>query len=534
MNDDPTHPAPLRLAEVTCIRPVPDGTPTLAGLTDDSRAVAAGMLYVARGPWRDTSASYLDAAIQQGAAVVLLPEAAGRVETPSHVGVYTAPQVDQILAGRVADRFYDHPADRLRLLGVTGTNGKTTIAMLAQHLLGASGVKAGLLGTVWTDVGNPAGPAPAELTTPGAIELRKHLADMVRHGCTAAVMEVSSHALEQGRVAGLAFDAAVFTNLTQDHLDYHGDMDAYADAKATLFAQLKPTGWAVINGDDPAGPRMAERVPPGRVLWTHVRDTAHADETERHQPGHCVAVAEELAASGTRARFDGPWGSAVATLPMVGRHNVSNALQAAAAAHCLARQTSRDLRQRLEASPPVPGRLEPVRRQDGTGPVVLVDYAHTPDALENAGTAVRAVTPRDAQLFVVYGCGGDRDRTKRPRMTAAALRFADRAFLTSDNPRSEDPQTIVDDAQRGVPDLDRARLRVQVDRAQAIAEAIRDAGPGDTVLIAGKGHEDYQVVADPPGQFGGATRKLHFDDREHAEAALQAWTPAAPSDAVPC
>ncbi|MEM8782267.1 MAG: UDP-N-acetylmuramoyl-L-alanyl-D-glutamate--2,6-diaminopimelate ligase [Planctomycetota bacterium] len=503
-----------------------------AGLTDDSRDAVAGGVFVARGSWSPRAKGFVEDAIARGVSAVVVPAAAWESDPAlreglAGVAVAVADDVDQALAGRLADAYFGHPARGLRLVGVTGTNGKTTVAMLTQHLLRASGLKPGLLGTVWTDVGEEAGPRPAELTTPGAIELRRHLAAMVSNGCDTAVMEVSSHALDQGRVAGLAFDAAVFTNLTQDHLDYHGTMDAYAAAKARLFTMLKPQGWAVVNGDDPYAEVMVAGVSSGRVMRTRMgRGVTHdrADGPEQS----ASATPESLESDRSTARFDGPWGSASATLPLVGEHNLSNALQAAAATHTLMRTSARELRERLAACPPVPGRLEPVRRKDGRGPSVLVDYAHTPDALERVASTLKPLTEkRGGRLIVVYGCGGDRDRTKRPKMTDAALAFADHAVLTSDNPRSEDPQRILDDAAAGLAAVRRDRLTIQVDRAAAIHAAITGAAGQDTVLIAGKGHEDYQVLADPPGAFGGATKKVHFDDREHAAAALRRWQPPA-------
>ncbi|MEM1446602.1 MAG: UDP-N-acetylmuramoyl-L-alanyl-D-glutamate--2,6-diaminopimelate ligase [Planctomycetota bacterium] len=503
-----------------------------AGITDDSRAVVSGGLYAARGPWSERSTGFLKDAIQNGAAAVVLPRSAWEHD-PSLSGLVTgcivavAEEVDQALAGRLADRYCGHPASRLRLVGITGTNGKTTVAMLTQYLLSASGLKPGLLGTVWTDVGDPAGPKAAALTTPGAIELRQHLAAMVENGCDSAVMEVSSHALDQGRVAGLEFDAAVFTNLTQDHLDYHGTMDAYAAAKAKLFTMLKPEGWAVVNGDDPYTDTMTTGVSSGRVLRTRVGST-HREADPSSQTQEATATPESMEADRSSARFDGPWGSASATLPLVGEHNLSNALQAAAATHTLIRLTSRELRESLAVCPPVPGRLEPVRREDGNGPATLVDYAHTPDALERVASTLAPLThERGGRLIVVYGCGGDRDRTKRPKMTAAALRHGDQAVLTSDNPRSEDPQRILDDASAEVSDDQRGRLIIEIDRAAAIRAAVLGASASDTVLIAGKGHEDYQVIADPPGTFGQGTKTIHFDDREQAAVALDAWQPPA-------
>ena len=503
--------------------PVDASTEPLSDLTDDSRRVTPGACFVARETGDDRWKDYVRTAVERGAVAVVAP---GPVDVPSGVGLAVLPTVDQQTAGRLAARFFGHPADRLRLIGVTGTNGKTTVATLTRHLLNAAGVKCGLLGTIYIDTGSPDGPTTAELTTPGAIDLHRCFAAMVAHGCVACAMEVSSHALDQGRVDGLRFDVAVFTNLTQDHLDYHGTMDAYAAAKAKLFASLDAKATAVLNADDPASARMVADSAARRV-WTAVTShdgSAASDEPLRIEPGPGEAklellTAEVLRATATRCEvmLRHGLGEARLSLPLVGRHNVSNWLQAVAAAVAAGANWS-DSAEAFAALPPVPGRLEPVHVAPPDAlpgapvPAVLVDYAHTPDALENVLNALRPLTT--GRVICVFGCGGDRDRTKRPKMAAVACALADRAVLTSDNPRTEDPQRILDEALEGVPAEHRERVAVEIDRAAAIHAAVADARAGDTVLIAGKGHEDYQIVG---------TVKHHFDDREHAAAALHEW-----------
>ncbi|MEM1212553.1 MAG: UDP-N-acetylmuramoyl-L-alanyl-D-glutamate--2,6-diaminopimelate ligase [Planctomycetota bacterium] len=492
--------------------PLPKGCPdpTLKSLTDDSRRAGPGVLFVARGSQPQT-VGYIRSAVDAGAAAVLCEFSPEQVRTEvgpdKHLPpVLQAPRVDQALAGRLAEALYSHPAQRLKLLAVTGTNGKTTVAWLAQHLLARLQHAAGLLGTIVTDTGQPAGPQPAELTTPGAIQLTELLADMVQNQLTHAVLETSSHALHQGRTHQLPFASAAFTNLTGDHLDYHGSMDAYADAKAILFDQLAETSHAVLNADDPYHTRMARDCAAPITLTS--LDPANAAADYR-------AEIHELTPAGTDTTFRTPHATFRLQLPLVGRFNVSNALQALALVDRLHPMTAEQAKTALEAAPPVPGRLQRVAPPAGSSaPTVLVDYAHTHDALDNVAAALKPLTPN--KLVIVFGCGGDRDTTKRPKMAAVACRHADRVVITSDNPRTEDPLAILKDIEAGVPTV-AEDVTTEPDRAAAIDQAIRTAQPGDTVLIAGKGHEDYQILG---------TTKHHFDDREHAAAALAQHFPA--------
>jgi UDP-N-acetylmuramoyl-L-alanyl-D-glutamate--2,6-diaminopimelate ligase len=487
----------MRLAELIHNMPVTlrsgSAATPIAGIVEDSRRVAPGDVFIARPGAVADGRRFIGDAVTAGAVAVLTdrstePDTAGA----AHLVCDDVP----FCAALLAERFQGEPSRRLALIGITGTNGKTTIAYLAHQLLNRSGVRCGLIGTVQVDYGE--GLEPATLTTPPAVEISRYLARMVRRGCRACVMETSSHALAQQRTAGLHFTGGVFTNLSGDHLDYHGTMEAYAAAKVRLFEAIGAEGWAVINIDDPAAAQMIEACA-GQITTSSLTD----------ERAVCSARVGGLAMSATHAEFTGPWGAFVLNLPLVGRHNVANALQAAAVGHRLGLNGDALLDGLCQCTAP-PGRLEAV-----TGELdpftVLVDYAHTDDALDNVLGALRPIVPSGRRLCVVFGCGGDRDRTKRPRMADAAWRWADEVIITSDNPRTEDPERIIEDIATGVP-VDRRDATVPItDRAQAIALAIERAGPGDIVLIAGKGHEDYQII--------GTTRRP-FDDRIVAAEAL--------------
>ncbi|MBI1335969.1 MAG: UDP-N-acetylmuramoyl-L-alanyl-D-glutamate--2,6-diaminopimelate ligase [Phycisphaera sp.] len=502
------------------------GLPQLSvtGLTDDSRQVAPGTLFIDRPGPDGTSGLYLDDAVKRGASAILTQNPPSR---DVGVPVIVTPRVDQALCGELAERFYGQPSRSLKCVGVTGTNGKTTTTFVVQHLLAAAGVKAGLIGTVLLDDGRSR--EQASLTTPGAIETSRLLASMVSHGCGAVAMELSSHGLHQGRTAALDIDVAVFTNLTGDHLDYHKTMDAYAAAKAILFEQLDPEAWAVVNIDDPYADRML-RDCKARVLRCTLNPEAGDCEGD---PNTCRGTILSMKPTSTHARFAGPWGSVEVELPLVGRHNVMNVLQAIAAANCVSAM-ARHLRKALQTCPAPPGRLEPVRlplshespvtshQSPPPGvllpgvllPGVLVDYAHTSDALENVLLALRPLTR--GRLITLFGCGGDRDKTKRPQMASIACRLSDHVVITSDNPRTEDPLSIIGDILKGVSEQAQAtgRVTVEPDRRKAIHLAVGLAQSDDTVLLAGKGHEDYQIVG----------RVKHpFDDRVHAAEALMQW-----------
>jgi UDP-N-acetylmuramoyl-L-alanyl-D-glutamate--2,6-diaminopimelate ligase len=368
---------------------------------------------------------------------------------------------------------------------VTGTNGKTTSVILARHVLGARWPM-GAIGTLGCI--DPAGAAveseAGNLTTPGPIDLQATLAALVDRGAAGVAMEVSSHSLDQGRVEGLVFRAAIFTNLTRDHLDYHETFDAYFAAKAKLVGYLADAGLAVINADDAAWARLPRT--PRRITFSTTKD---AD---------VVARDVRVDANGARFTLVTPAGSHPVALPLLGRFNVANALGVAACAVGLD-VPANVVAERLSTAPQVPGRMERIAVDPC---VVLRDYAHTPDALERALETIREVTPSGGRVIVVFGAGGDRDRGKRAPMGEIAVRLADIAIATSDNPRTEDPERILDDVEAGM--SGRSHYRV-VDRRAAIGQALELAREGDTILLAGKGHETYQVVG---------TKKEPFDERE--------------------
>jgi UDP-N-acetylmuramoyl-L-alanyl-D-glutamate--2,6-diaminopimelate ligase len=406
------------------------------------------------------------------------------------------------LAGQLAAAFWQHPSQRIRLIGVTGTNGKTTTTTLIEHLASHCGHPAALFGTLvnrW-----PGQSVTAQHTTAFADVLQAQLALAAEAGTQIGAMEVSSHALDQQRIGGCHFAGAVFTNLTQDHLDYHPSMEAYFAAKSLLFepALLAPAGngqaQAVVNGDDPWGQRLAEQL--GQRCW---RSSLAEGSSAELRMENLVFSAEGVSGTLVSPLGQGPFCS-----PLLGRFNLMNQLQAVGA---LLQQglPLPLLLEGLSTFRGVPGRMERVRLPGGVlQPAVLVDYAHTPDGLESALHACRPFTK--GRLICVFGCGGDRDRTKRPQMGEIAARLADQVVVTSDNPRTEDPQRILDDVLAGIPAG--IALEVQVDRAAAIAAAIAAAVPSDLVLIAGKGHEDYQILG---------SQRIHFDDREEAEKALR-------------
>jgi len=463
------------LREARLIVDGPAELPEITGLTADSRRLTAGMLFCAiKGTSQDGHA-FVAAAHERGAAAAL-------VESRQAVAI---PQVivsdGRRAAAVAAEAWFGFPARKLDLVGVTGTNGKTTTVILARHVLQALQPTAaiGTLGAF-----DPAGePVPSEagsLTTPGPIELQATLAALVERGARGAAMEVSSHSLDQGRVDGLQFHAAVFTNLTRDHLDYHKTLDAYFRAKARLLDYLSSDGLEVINGDDPAWQRLRRR---GRRI------------TFGERGGDVVARRITTDAQGARFELVTPVGAAEVRLPLLGRFNVTNALGVAACAWGLGLQPD-EIAVRLGNAPQVPGRMERLATKPA---VVLRDYAHTPDALQRALETLRPLTT--GKLIVVFGAGGDRDRGKRAPMGELAARLADLAIVTSDNPRTEDPERIVQEIEAGMHGKAHERI---VDRRSAIARALEQAASGDTVLLAGKGHETYQVIG---------TTKHPFDER---------------------
>jgi UDP-N-acetylmuramoyl-L-alanyl-D-glutamate--2,6-diaminopimelate ligase len=514
----------MMLAELIAdlpVRTARGATPALriCDITDDSRTVLPGSLFIARPGAKADGRAFVPDALRAGAAAILTDDPCLSLPKGSSACLLISDDVP-IVAARIAERFYGSPSGRLDLIGITGTNGKTTTAHLVHQILNGVGVRCGLIGTIEIDDGREV--ATASLTTPPAAELSRTFGVMLENGCQAAAMEVSSHALDQARVAALSYDVAVFTNLTGDHLDYHGTMDAYADAKSRLFRMLPESGWAIVNAEDPWSERML-RACRARVLRCSVHDAPpdprHRAAPAQAAPGECRAVIHSTSMTGTDLELAGPWGAFRATLRLVGRHNAMNALQAAAAAWAAGAQMPALERQLAAASPP-PGRLQPVTPPSHPF-AVFVDYAHTDDAMRQALTTLRPLV-RDGRLSVVFGCGGDRDRTKRPRMGAAAAELADQVYITSDNPRTERPSEIIDQILTGIPGEARHKVHIDADRRRAIQHALGALRPRDVALIAGKGHETYQIL--PDGR--GGTHTIHFDDREVAREALALRAPA--------
>lgn len=447
------------------------------GIADDSRKVQSGDLFIAVRGWNSDGHDFLGEAEERGAAASIV-EDAGRTTMPALI--VREGRRAAALAAAVA---YGSPARELTMLGVTGTNGKTTTTSIMRHVLDDGNALGASIGTLGVLVGGEGEVVPGGggLTTPGPVELQRLLRALADRGVRTVAMEVSSHSLDQRRVDGLEFDIAVFTNLTRDHLDYHGTMDAYLGAKAKLLEYMKPEGTVIINVD---APEWAVLRPRSRVLSFGIRRPADIRaEDVRYNP------------RGSEWRLVSPDGAAQVRLPLIGDVNVQNGLAAAAAAFAMGHSLDA-IAGRLATVPQVPGRLEII----STRPTVLRDYAHTPDALERSLQAARAFSK--GRLIVVFGCGGDRDKGKRPLMGEIAVRHADSVIVTSDNPRTEDPDSIIDDIEAGMRGSRHERI---ADRLAAIQRAIDLADDTDIVLLAGKGHETYQIRG---------TTSYAFDEKE--------------------
>ncbi|HXR29229.1 MAG TPA: UDP-N-acetylmuramoyl-L-alanyl-D-glutamate--2,6-diaminopimelate ligase [Solirubrobacteraceae bacterium] len=494
----------MRLGELAAALPTvaqaipPDeqGSVEIAGLAYDSRAIAPGGLFFCISGFHSDGHEFAAQAVAGGAAALV-------VERPLGLGVpeLVVPSA-RVAMAPLAARFYGEPGRELKVVGVTGTNGKTTTSYMARALLAASGLQCGLLGTVKSVIGGRE--HEVQRTTPEAIDLQRDLRAMLDGGDRACVMEVSSHALELGRAAAIPFAAAIFTNLTQDHLDFHATLEDYFLAKRTLFLPddgSEPPGVSIVNADDPYGRRLAAEIEGARTF--------------------ALEAAADYSAAEVRCGFDGcrfrlltPAGERDVALPMPGRFNVANALAALAAVHALTGELD-VLLDALQRGVRVPGRFEPV--DEGQDFAVLVDYAHTPDSLENVLRAARELAD-SGRVICVFGAGGDRDRGKRPLMGEIAARLSDIVLVTSDNPRSEDPEQIIAEILAGATPTEgngggrAGHVRSLVDRRQAIAAAIGAGSRGDVLVIAGKGHEQGQELA--------AGRKVPFDDVTVAREAL--------------
>jgi len=478
-----------------------DADTDVTSLAYDSSRVAPGALFFCVRGQRSDGHDFAPSAVEHGAAALVVER---RLELP--VPQVTVPDARAAMAP-IAVRFWGDPTATLRVAGITGTNGKTTTAFLIRHILEAQGVQTGLLGTVKSIVGGVE--EEVERTTPEAIDLQATFRRMLDAGDTACAMEVSSHALAQGRTDGVRFAVAAFTNLTQDHLDFHSDMEDYFRAKRTLFLPAGDTkttpALVVVNTDDPYGARLAAELREASEPPLRTFSPSGSDKADYR------ALDASFDASGSRFRCAWPGGEAEVRTPLAGHFNVENSLAAIAACDALGVPVEAAAAALGDADR-APGRFEPV--EAGQPFAVLVDYAHTPDSLDNVLRAARLLT--EGRLVCVFGCGGDRDRDKRPKMGEIAARLADRTVVTSDNPRSEEPEAIIGEILGGIPGYangdGRDDIAVEPDRRAAIALALAEAEPGDTVVIAGKGHEQGQ-------EFEGG-RKIPFDDRAVAAELL--------------
>ncbi len=501
---------PAELAPTAWIRTNPSDDPIIRGISYDSRAVSPGDLFVAlRGEAADGHA-YLAQAEALGAAALLIETAPE--ETCQRPAVIV-PNTRRALAP-IATRFFGEPASEMILVGVTGTNGKTSVSYLVESILTRAKMRVGLIGTV--EIRYAGEQLRAVNTTPESLDLQRTLRSMRTQNIEAVAMEVSSHGLELGRVTGCRFAVAAFTNLTQDHLDFHGTMDSYLKSKIRLFEEhLVPGGSAVVNIDDPASDKIcaAARDSGARVVRV-TRDASREAEVR--------LLESECTLTGSTARLALPGGELALELPLIGDFNLENLLVACGIGEALGVDPA-TLASGIAACSQVPGRVERIGPSLAAVPCVIVDYAHTPDAVDKLLLAMRPLAEgRAGRLITVFGCGGDRDRAKRPAMAEAVAKSSDRTIATSDNPRTEDPDAILRDVEAGLTRLSRVAPEelaerdgsycVIEDRREAIELAIAIALPEDTVVIAGKGHEDYQIVG---------RKKFPFDDREEALRCLR-------------
>jgi UDP-N-acetylmuramoyl-L-alanyl-D-glutamate--2,6-diaminopimelate ligase len=465
---------------------------TVESIAYDSRRVQRNGMFVALRGEKSDGHEFIGQAIEKGASIIV----AEREEQNPRATTLVVENTRTALADFAAT-FYGHPARKLKLAAITGTNGKTTTTFLIKHICENAGLRCGLIGTVRYEIGERV--LPAIRTTPESLDLQELLAQIVNAGCKAAAMEVSSHALAQDRTRGIEWNVAVFTNLTQDHLDFHGTMKSYFESKSKLFTGLanqkkkrKPV--AIVNIDDRYGEQLLDKIDKRTAVITYGMGLRAEFRASNYR----------VESSGTSYQLDARGRSYLVRVPLIGRFNVTNSVAALAAANALGINL-RDAVFSLGKSPQVPGRLElvPAKRQFQ----VFVDYAHTPDALGNVLKTLRELEPQ--RLIAVFGCGGNRDRQKRPLMAEIVDRHADYAIITSDNPRKENPETIIAEIEKGFRSTHYEKI---VDRTQAINRAVELARPHDIVLIAGKGHENYQEFAD---------HTIPFDDIQVARRAIE-------------
>ena len=460
----------------------------ISGVNIDSRRIEKDHLFIAVKGTQVDGHSFIDKAISQGATAVLVCDPIPEVVPEGVTFVRVADTEDAV--GKVATMFYGDPTSKLKLVGVTGTNGKTTIATVLYEMFRGFGHKCGLCSTVCNYIDGT--PYPTECTTPDAITLNQLLAEMVAQGCTYAFMECSSHAIQQKRIGGLTFAGALFTNLTRDHLDYHKTFDAYRDAKKAFFDNLPKQAFAITNADDKNGAVMLQNCK--AKLRSYSTRTA-ADFKGRILEESIEGMLLDINGQEVSVRF-------------VGRFNVSNLLAVYGAAVMLGNEPQEVLRVMSELTP-VNGRFETIRSPKGVN--AIIDYAHTPDALQNVLTSIRDIVKNKVQVITVCGAGGNRDKGKRPLMAKEAALHSDRVIITSDNPRFEEPEAIINDMLEGLDSEQRTRTIAITDRREAIRTAVMLAQPGDVILVAGKGHEPYQDIKGV---------KNHFDDHEEVRVAF--------------
>ena len=475
------------IKRVSVLKTVGDTDKDIKGIEIDSRQIQPGYMFVAMKGTQVDGHRFIPKAVELGAAAVICEDMPLDIEENV---TYIQVESCETAVGPAATMFYGDPSRKLKLVGGTGTNGKTTIATLLYNMFRRMGHKCGLLSTVCNYIEDEA--VEASHTTPDPIELNRLLARMVEAGCEYAFMECSSHAIVQQRIGGLEFAGGMFTNLTRDHLDYHGTFENYRDAKKLFFDNMPKGAFAITNADDKNGMVMVQNT---KATVKTYSTRGMADFKARILECHFDGMLLEIDGREVAVQF-------------IGKFNVSNLLAVYGAALMLGKKAE-DILLVLSTLKSVAGRLEPVR--SGNGVTAIVDYAHTPDAIDNVLKAIHEVLNGKGHVITVCGCGGNRDRGKRPLMAQEAVRQSDKVILTSDNPRKEDPEMILDDMEAGLDAAQRqGELRI-TDRRQAIRTAVALAQPGDVILIAGKGHEDYQIIGET---------KHHFDDREEVRKAF--------------